>query len=154
MPRILKSKEPTTMLKIKRAYESPAKADGFRVLVERLWPRGVTKDRAALDAWLKDIAPSPELRTWFAHDPEKWQAFRRRYWSELKSHPDALNLLQRKSREGPVTLVSGARDERHNAAVALRDYLKSIPSSLGRVPGGGEGKGRAAREGRAIVSRE
>jgi uncharacterized protein YeaO (DUF488 family) len=113
------------MLKIKRAYETPAKDDGFRVLVERLWPRGVRKEQAALDAWFKDVAPSPELRTWFGHDPAKWQTFRRRYWSELRHHPDAVALLKRKSREGPVTLVYGTHDQRHNAAVALRDYLES-----------------------------
>lgn len=112
------------MFKIKRAYESPARNDGFRVLVERLWPRGVRKDEVALDAWLKEVAPSPELRKWFSHDPAKWDAFRKRYWSELKHHPDAVGVLKQKSRAGTVTLVYGSRDEQHNAAVALRDFLE------------------------------
>jgi uncharacterized protein YeaO (DUF488 family) len=112
------------MLKVKRAYESPTQGDGFRVLVERLWPRGVRKDEAALDAWLKDVAPSAELRKWFSHDPARWDAFRRRYWSELKRHPDAVGVLKGKSRAGTVTLVYGSHDQQHNAAVALREFLE------------------------------
>ncbi len=112
------------MFKTKRAYETPEPADGFRVLVERLWPRGVSKDEAALDLWLKDVAPSPELRKWFGHDPAKWGEFRRRYSKELRHHPDAVNLLEERAAKGPVTLVYGSRDQEHNAAVALRDFLE------------------------------
>ena len=111
------------MFKLKRAYELPSPEDGYRVLVERLWPRGVTRQRAALDLWLKDLAPSPELRKWFDHDPLKWAEFRRRYAEELGQKPDLLDLLLQKESEGPVTLVYGARDERHNAAVALESIL-------------------------------
>lgn len=120
------------MLKVKRAYESPTRGDGFRVLIERLWPRGVRKDDAALDAWLKELAPSPELRKWFGHDPAKWDAFRQRYWSELKRHPDAVDTLKQRSRAGTVTLVYGSRDQQHNAAVALRDFLEHRPGKSAR----------------------
>ena len=108
---------------LKRAYEPPAPADGFRVLVERLWPRGLKKEDAALDLWLKDIAPSKELRQWFSHDPAKWEEFCRRYWAELAAHPDALQVLKDKIHRGKVTLVYGSKDEEHNAAVALKKFL-------------------------------
>jgi uncharacterized protein YeaO (DUF488 family) len=113
---------------LKRAYEPPAPADGFRVLVERLWPRGLKKADAAVDLWLKEIAPSPELRRWFSHDPVKWEEFCRRYWAELKGHPDAVNLLKEKLGQGRVTLVYGSKDEEHNAAVALRKFLEGHSS--------------------------
>ena len=100
-----------------------APEDGYRVLVERLWPRGITRQQAALDLWLKDIAPSPELRKWFDHDPQKWAEFQRRYAEELSQKPDLLDLLAQKESEGPVTLVYGARDEQHNAAAALKSFL-------------------------------
>jgi uncharacterized protein YeaO (DUF488 family) len=112
---------------LKRAYEPPAPADGYRVLVERLWPRGLKKADAAVDLWLKDIAPSPELRRWFSHDPAKWEEFCRRYWAELAGYPDAVNLLQEKLRQSPVTLVYGSKDEEHNAAVALKKFLEGQP---------------------------
>ena len=111
------------MFKLKRAYEPASPEDGSRILVERLWPRGITKQQAALDLWLKDIAPSPELRKWFDHDPLKWAEFQRRYAEELSQRQDLLDLLRQKEREGPVTLVYGARDEQHNAAVALKSLL-------------------------------
>jgi uncharacterized protein YeaO (DUF488 family) len=111
------------MLKLKRAYAAPAPEDGFRVLVERLWPRGLTKEAAALDLWLKEIAPSPELRRWFSHDPQKWDEFCRKYWAELQSREAAVSLLAAKSQEGAVTLVYGSRDEVHNAAAALQMFL-------------------------------
>src|SRR5579864_231198 len=98
------------MIHLKRAYEDPAPADGERILVERLWPRGLTKQRAAVDLWLKDVAPSPELRKWFGHDPARWKQFEQRYWKELKAHPDAVDLLRRKTRQSNVTLVYAARD--------------------------------------------
>jgi uncharacterized protein YeaO (DUF488 family) len=112
------------VINLKRAYVPPAPEDGFRVLVERLWPRGLKKEALALDLWLKDIAPSPELRRWFGHDPAKWEEFCRRYWAELSSHPDAVKLLQEKLRQGPVTLVYGSKDGEHNAAVALNKFLE------------------------------
>jgi uncharacterized protein YeaO (DUF488 family) len=112
------------MIRVKRVYEEPSKADGFRVLVDRLWPRGFTKDRAAADLWLKDVAPSTELREWFGHDPAKWDEFRRRYRVELSRNLRALAPILARSRRGTVTLVYAAREEEHNAAVALREYLR------------------------------
>lgn len=111
------------MVKLKRAYDDPAPEDGFRVLVERLWPRGLTKARLALDLWLKDVAPSTELRQWFAHDPEKWDEFQKRYWTELEQNLEAVDLLRSKSHDGVITLVYAARDEEHNGALALKHYL-------------------------------
>jgi uncharacterized protein YeaO (DUF488 family) len=112
------------VIHLKRAYEPPSPADGCRILVERLWPRGLKKTDAALDLWLKEIAPSPELRQWFSHDPAKWEEFCRRYWAELADRQDAVNLLQERLRQGRVTLVYGSKDEAHNAAVALKKYLE------------------------------
>ena len=112
------------MLKLKRVYDAPSPQDGFRVLVERLWPRGLTKKRAAVDLWLKDVAPSPELRKWFGHDPARWEQFQKRYAAELKQKKDAVNLLKRKSKAGTVTLVYAARDEEHNGALVLKRLVK------------------------------
>lgn len=112
------------MIKLKRAYDKPSKQDGLRILVERLWPRGVSKEAADIDLWLKDLAPSTELRKWFNHDPDKWPEFRRRYWSELKERGDLLTLLKHRTSEGAVTFVYAAKDERHNSAVALKEYLQ------------------------------
>lgn len=112
------------MIHVKRAYEKPSRKDGARILVERLWPRGVTKEEAALDLWLKDVAPSPALRKWFAHDPDKWERFVQRYWKELEGHGDAVDLLRSLIRKGPVTFVYAARDEEHNGAVALKAFLE------------------------------
>ncbi|OPZ45313.1 MAG: hypothetical protein BWY94_01424 [Actinobacteria bacterium ADurb.BinA094] len=112
------------MIRLKRAYEDAATGDGRRVLVERLWPRGVTKEKAALDLWLKDVAPSRDLRTWFGHDPAKWPEFRRRYREELDGREDEVAQLADLSREGTVTFVYGARDEEHNAAVVLKEYVE------------------------------
>src|SRR5712692_6829505 len=100
------------MLKVKRVYERPSPEDRFRVLVERLWPRGVSKERAHLDLWLKDVAPSAELRKWFNHDPARWNEFQDRYIAELKDNRDAVPLLKAKAREGVVTLVYAAHDEK------------------------------------------
>lgn len=113
---------------LKRAYEEPAPDDGLRILVERLWPRGLSKERAAVDVWLKEIAPSPVLRRWFGHDPARWEGFRKRYWAELDANPDAVAELRRKVREGPVTFVYAARDEQHNGALALEEYLRHHPA--------------------------
>lgn len=111
------------MIQAKRVYEAPSRTDGLRVLVDRLWPRGLTKDRAAVDLWLKDVAPSTELRKWFGHDPSKWERFQVRYREELSEKKDALTLLKRQGKERTVTLVYGARDEEHNAAQVLKQVL-------------------------------
>ncbi|HXE54381.1 MAG TPA: DUF488 family protein [Tepidisphaeraceae bacterium] len=111
------------MIHLKRAYEEPSPVDGERILVERLWPRGLTKQRADIDLWLKDVAPSPELRKWFGHDPARWKQFEQRYWKELKANPDAVGVLQSKARHGKVTFVYAARDEQHNGALALKEFL-------------------------------
>lgn len=110
-------------IRLKRAYEPPAEADGTRVLVDRLWPRGVTKADAAIDHWMKDLAPSTELRKWFGHDPARWTEFRQRYAAEIDPHRDDLERLREMADTGVVTLVYAARDETHNDAVALRDIL-------------------------------
>ncbi len=111
--------------KLKRAYEVPESGDGFRVLVDRLWPRGVSKDSARIDLWLKEIAPSAVLRKWFGHDPLKWTEFRKRYFRELDNNPGAVDQLRDHARRGLVTLVYGAKDREHNDAVALKEYLES-----------------------------
>jgi uncharacterized protein YeaO (DUF488 family) len=112
------------MLKLKRAYAAADTEDGVRILVERLWPRGLSKERAAIDLWLKDVAPSPELRRWFGHDPAKWLEFRGRYWDELASRPALTDLLRAKAKAGTVTLVYAAHDEEHNSALALLEFLE------------------------------
>jgi len=112
------------MIKLKRAYEKPAKDDGERILVERLWPRGLTKAQAKLDLWLKDVAPSAELRKWFGHDPDKWIEFRQRYRKELKQKADLIKQLKRKARESTITLIYAARDEEHNGALVLKQLLQ------------------------------
>jgi uncharacterized protein YeaO (DUF488 family) len=110
-------------IRLKRAYEPPSKADGTRVLIDRLWPRGVTKAKAAIDHWFRDLAPSTELRKWFGHDPARWVEFRRRYTAKLKQHGEQLDELLQMAAEGPVTLIYGAHDEQHNDAVVLKDVL-------------------------------
>lgn len=111
---------------IKRVYDEPEPQDGTRVLVDRLWPRGISKERAHIDAWLKDLAPSNELRKWFGHEPEKFAEFRRRYEAELRSEEAqaALRQLEDKAKQGPLTLVFAAHDIEHNNAVVLREYLQ------------------------------
>jgi uncharacterized protein YeaO (DUF488 family) len=109
---------------IKRVYEPAAKADGARVLIDRVWPRGITKEKAALDLWLKEIAPSTELRKWFGHDPARWDEFRRRYNKELDGNEEPVRQLNALIGKGPVTLLYSAHDTEHNQAVALSDYLK------------------------------
>lgn len=110
-------------IKLKRVYEKPEKSDGTRILVDRLWPRGLTKEKAAVDLWLKEIAPSTELRKWFGHDPKKWRSFRSRYETELKQHGDELKLIKEKAKSGTVTLLYGARDQEHNEAIVLKELL-------------------------------
>ena len=112
-------------VEIKRVYADPDRADGTRILVDRLGPRGLSKERARVDLWLKDIAPSTELRKWFSHDPSKWTEFQARYRQELKSEADLLDVLKKKAAKGPITLLYGAKDEVHNEAVVLRSLLQS-----------------------------
>jgi len=111
------------MIRVKRIYETAERADGFRVLVDRLWPRGIRKQDAAIDLWLRDIAPSAELRRWFDHDPAKWSEFCRRYAHELAAKDSDVRSLRDKARTGTVTLVYSAADVEHNNAVALKRFL-------------------------------
>lgn len=113
-------------IKLKRAYEAPAKTDGKRILVERLWPRGVTKDDARLHDWFKEIAPSPALRKWYGHEPEKWPEFQKRYRKELDGSQDALSRLAALCARGTVTFIYAARDEDRNSAVVLKSYLEKM----------------------------
>jgi uncharacterized protein YeaO (DUF488 family) len=111
-------------VRLKRAYDPAEPGDGYRVLVDRLWPRGVSKERARLDEWARELAPSAELRTWFGHDPERFAEFERRYRAELAAHGEKLDELRRRARAGTLTLVYGARDEEHNDAVVLSELLR------------------------------
>ena len=110
-------------IRLKRIYDEPDSQDGYRALVDRLWPRGVSKEAAKIDEWLKEVAPSDELRRWFDHDPDRWAEFRRRYLSELKECRDRLRPLARRAREDSVTLLYGAKDTKRNNAVVLKQYL-------------------------------
>jgi uncharacterized protein YeaO (DUF488 family) len=112
------------MIKLKRAYEPASKTDGLRILVERLWPRGISKEKAAIDLWLKAFAPSPELRQWYGHDPAKWPQFRKRYWTELQDQGDLLALLRIVTQEKTVTFVYAASDEERNSALVLKEFLE------------------------------
>ncbi|MBK0398278.1 DUF488 family protein [Limibaculum sp. M0105] len=112
-------------LRVKRAYRAARQSDGQRVLVDRLWPRGLAKDRLRIHHWARDLAPSEGLRTWFGHDPSKWNEFRWRYARELDGCPQAIADLRQRLREGPVTLVYAAKDEAHNNAIALKEYLEA-----------------------------
>lgn len=123
------------MIRLKRAYDPPTPADGRRVLVERLWPRGVSRKQLRLDAWAKEVAPSPALRRWFGHDPIRWTEFRRRYFEELRANEDAWRPLLADARRGRVTLVYAARDVEHNGAVALKAFLdRRLRSPAGSRP--------------------
>ena len=115
------------MLQVKRVYEERSGSDGVRILVDRLWPRGISKEKAGIDLWMKELAPSDELRRWFGHDPAKWAGFKKRYAAELDGRRRELGMLRDKMAGGPVTLVYGAKDTEHNNAVALRDYLEKRP---------------------------
>jgi uncharacterized protein YeaO (DUF488 family) len=110
-------------VRLKRAYLPPSPEDGTRILIDRLWPRGLRKSEAAIDRWLKDVAPSTELRRWFGHDPNKWEEFRRKYVAELSGRAELMDELREVARKGPLTLVYAARDELHNEAIVLRDLL-------------------------------
>lgn len=121
------------MIKVKRIYEPPSDDDGARFLVDRLWPRGLSRDDARLTGWLRDVAPSDDLRRWFGHDPSRWEEFVRRYHAELDDRPGAVRPLLDAARAGDVTLVYAARDPDHNNAVALKRYLEAeLGSSGGR----------------------
>ena len=112
-------------IKLKRAYEVPSDDDGLRIIVERLWPRGLSKANAAIDHWMKDTAPTPRLRTWFGHRPERWPEFRARYLAELDASPEAVHALEKLCFAGPVTFVFAARDTERNSAVVLKTYLEA-----------------------------
>ncbi len=114
----------STLVRIKRIYEPAVKSDGYRILVDRLWPRGVSKAAARIDLWMRDIAPSTALRRWFNHDPAKWEEFCERYRTELREQQPLLDAVRQQAKDGPVTLVYSARDERFNQAVALKLVLK------------------------------
>ena len=113
------------MIQLKRAYEKASEMDGERILVERLWPRGLSKQRAKIDLWMKDVAPSAELRRWFGHDPAKWDEFLKRYRAELMNKHDLISLLKRKAQKGKITLVYAARDVEHNSALVLKRFLEA-----------------------------
>jgi uncharacterized protein YeaO (DUF488 family) len=112
------------LLKTKRVYGSAETSDGTRFLVDRLWPRGIKKEKLEMKAWLKDVAPSPDLRKWFAHNPAKWQEFQQRYRAELESNPDAWKPILEAAKHGDVTLLYSARDTEHNSALLLQDFLE------------------------------
>ena len=114
------------VIKIKRAYESPAKTDGIRILIDRLWPRGLTKEKLAIKEWNKDIAPTKELREWFGHDPERWAEFQKRYKAELKKNEVVEAFREAYREEKILTLVYGSKDETHNHAIVLKEYLDHL----------------------------
>ena len=124
------------MIKLKRAYDEPSSTDGARFLVERLWPRGVKKSSLPMVAWLKDVAPSTELRKWLSHDPARWLEFRKRYFAELKLRPEAWMPLVEAARKGTVTLIYSSHDEEHNNAVALEEFLEKKMKGRATAPKG------------------
>jgi uncharacterized protein YeaO (DUF488 family) len=117
-------------VQVKRAYEKPAKKDGFRVLVDRLWPRGIKKEDAKIDLWLKEAAPSTELRKWYGHDPKKWEEFKKRYYKELAAKDDLLEPIRKEAKKQTVTLVYSSKEKRYNNAVALRELLSREPARV------------------------
>jgi uncharacterized protein YeaO (DUF488 family) len=119
------------MIRVKRTYEPPARGDGWRVLVERLWPRGMKKEALAADAWLKEVAPSTELRKWFNHRVDRWEEFQRRYWAELKDNPEAWRPIAEAEPRGTVTLLYSAHDTEHNGALVLREFLAKRAGTRG-----------------------
>lgn len=125
---------PAAHIRLKRAYEPAEESDGMRILVDRLWPRGLRKADAALDEWMKEIAPSTRLREWFGHDPRRWPEFQRRYAAELRSHAGEIRRLRALARSKPVTLVYSAHDSAHNDAVVLRNVLLGRTRRLNRAP--------------------
>ncbi len=123
------------MIKIKRIYDPPEKGDGFRILVDRLWPRGMSQGRAEVDLWLKEISPSNELRKWYRHAPEKWADFKKRYFQEIRGRKDKFDLLLEKSREGTVTFLYSSQEEKLNNAAALKEFVERKLKSLRCHPG-------------------
>lgn len=115
------------MIRLKHVYDQPTKEDGERILVDRLWPRGLSKERAAIDQWLKDLAPSAELRRWFGHDPARWEEFQRRYALELAEKKEAVDALRNLSERRVVTLVYAAKDPAHSNAVVLAEFIAGVP---------------------------
>jgi len=113
------------MIKIKRIYEPPSKDDGFRILVDRLWPRGLSKDKAKVDLWLKEISPSYELRKWYGHEPEKWVEFKRKYLKEIEGKKPEFDLLRQKTKGGTITFLFSSKEEKLNNAVALKEFVES-----------------------------
>jgi uncharacterized protein YeaO (DUF488 family) len=113
------------MIKIKRVYDNPDEMDGFRILVDRLWPRGLSKEKARTDLWPKEIAPSDKLRKWYAHDPKKWITFKKKYFKELNEKEELVDLILEKSKQGNVTLLFGTKEERVNNAMALKEYVET-----------------------------
>jgi uncharacterized protein YeaO (DUF488 family) len=111
---------------LKRSYEQSSLLDGYRVLVDRLWPRGISKEKARIDKWMKEVAPSDQLRKWFHRDPSRWGEFRRRYLAELKNHREELRPLAQRAKTDQITLVYSSRDEKHNNAVVVKHYLKML----------------------------
>lgn len=121
-----------TTIQVKRAYDPPAKSDGSRLLVERLWPRGIKKEALKMDAWFKEVAPSTALRKWFNHEPPKWPEFQRRYEAELDQHPESWRPILDAAEKGPVTLLFSSHDTEHNNVVALRAYLRAHIGTVSR----------------------
>lgn len=120
-------------IRLRSVYDPPDSEDGFRVLVDRLWPRGLAKEKLAFDLWLKEVAPSPGLRRWFGHVPERWEEFRRRYRAELDEQPELVAQLRKQAEKTPLTLLFAAHDERHNQAVVLKEYLEEGGSNRDEV---------------------
>lgn len=112
-------------IQVKRVYETPSPADGQRILVDRLWPRGIAKATAKIDLWMKEIAPSTSLRQWYAHDPQKWQEFKRKYFAELEATPDTLNAFRKQLSKGQITFLFSSKETRLNNAFALKEYIES-----------------------------
>lgn len=127
------------MIKLKRVYDPPSRLDGRRVLVERLWPRGISKAALRLDDWMKEVGPTTALRKWFNHDPEKWNQFRRRYFRELDARPETWRPIATAGRRGTVTLLYSSHDTEHNNAVALQQYLKARRGASQTAAGGSAG---------------
>jgi uncharacterized protein YeaO (DUF488 family) len=120
------------MLKIKRVYDPPSRDDGKRILVDRLWPRGLKKENARIDEWIKEIGPSTELRKWFSHDPEKWEEFKRRFFKELQKNGETVDRVIATAKKSTVTLLFGSREERYNNALALKEFIESRISASKR----------------------
>jgi uncharacterized protein YeaO (DUF488 family) len=129
------------MIQLKRVYEEPARSDGVRFLVDRLWPRGIKKQDLRMASWQKDAGPSVTLRKWFSHDSAKWDTFRNKYFAELDAHPEAWEKIRDLARRGPVTLLYSSHDQQHNNAVALKEYLDQKLSGLKTAAGRPAGRG-------------